>query len=178
MDRQYNYDSNRVSKSASSTWKVPRLRALIFHRRILQEKSCSSNKNGSHILHDKKSNFYQRTRQTLSLRDHVCLPYLRYNSRISFLFCYSLSIFYLFFFLSLFSIFLSFHFSFFISIFFFFPFFIKFQATIGSSTSPGFPVCFTGILSPLRIFFFESRRHIKVGCSWTPLELSPFFWPL
>lgn len=128
------------------------------------QKSCSSNKNGSHILHDKKSNFCQRTRQTLSLRDHVCLPYLGYNSRISFLFCYSLSIFYLFFFLSIlyFSLF-SFFFLYFN--FFLFSFFIKFQATIGSSTSPGFPVCFTGILSPLRIFFFESRRHIKVGCS-------------
>lgn len=84
--------------------------------------------------------------------------------------CFS---FYLFYFFSLF-IFLPF-FNFFLFSFFFF---VKFQATIGSSTSPGFPVCFTGILSPLRIFFFESRRHIKVGCSWTPLELSPFFWPL
>lgn len=81
-----------------------------------------------------------------------------------FLFCYSLSIFYLFFFLSI-LFFLSFHFSFFFRYSSFFFFFVKLQATIGSSTSPGFPVCFTGILSPLRIFFFESRRHIKVGCS-------------
>lgn len=83
-------------------------------------------KNGSHILHGKKSNFCQRTRQTLfplSLRDHVCLPYLRYNSRISFpfLFCYSLSIFYLFFFLSI-LFFLSFHFSPFFQFFSFFFF--------------------------------------------------------
>lgn len=146
------------------------------------QKPCTSNKNGSHILHGKKSNFCQRTRQTLfllSLRDHVCLLYLRYDSRISFPFSFLLLSFYLLsVFLSIYSIFSLFSFFFLFSIFFFFLFFVKLQATIGSSTSPGFPVCFTGILSPLRIFFFESRRHIKVGCSWTPLELSPYFWPL
>lgn len=93
------------------------------------QKPCTSNKNGSHILHGKKSNFCQRTRQTLfplSLRDHVCLLYLRYDSRISFPFSFLLLSFYLLsVFLSIYSIFSLFSFFFLFSIFFFFLFFCK-----------------------------------------------------
>lgn len=93
------------------------------------QKPCTSNKNGSHILHGKKSNFCQRTRQTLfplSLRDHVCLLYLRYDSRISFPFSFLLLSFYL---LSVFLSYLFYFFSLFIFLSFFdillFSFFCK-----------------------------------------------------